>query len=258
MSPVACGEFNQIGAVEIYTGEVDVVRILIGINPSELKPDLALFVVDAIDFVDDPFAFGDLVFGRAGFAVEEVEVIPAVAFGHPDDFLGFLKPMVVFFSGVADESLRGFGDKRGGLAGFRIDGDDAEDLMSALVVEEGELRGVGIPVEIREAPGILEELVVEGDFFFGAKVEEVRAGVVDGVAGFDVGDGFEFGLRLVFGGGFHDMNLPLVWCFTLDGDDLTAVRRPIDLAGEGIVFGAGFGEGDGFFCLEIGESEIVI
>lgn len=258
MSPVACGEFDQVGAVEINAGKVDVVRILIGINPSELKPDLALFVIDAIDFVDDPFAFGDLVFGRAGFTVEEVEVIPAVAFGHPDDFLGFLKPMVVFFSGVADESLRGFGDERGGLAGFRIDGDDAEDLMSALVVEEGELRGVGIPVEIREAPGILEELVVEGDFFFGAKIEEVRAGVVDGVAGFDVGDGFEFGLRLVFRGGFHDMNLPLVWSFTLDGDDLTAVRGPIDLAGEGIIFGTGFREGDGFFCLEIGESEIVI
>jgi len=82
--------------------------------------------------------------------------------------------------------------------------------------------------------------------------------VVDGVAGFDVGDGFELGLRLVFGGRFHDMNLPLVWSFTLDGDDLTAVRGPIDLAGEGIIFGAGFGEGDGFFCLEIGESEIVI
>lgn len=63
MSPVACGEFNQIGAVEIDTGEVDMVRILIGINSSELKPDLALFVVDTIDFVDDPFSFGDLVFG---------------------------------------------------------------------------------------------------------------------------------------------------------------------------------------------------
>ena len=45
-----------------------------------------LAFVDAIDAAHDPGAFGDLVFHLPGLRIVEVQMIPAVAFRHPDDF----------------------------------------------------------------------------------------------------------------------------------------------------------------------------
>ena len=40
---------------------MDVIRILLGINPSGLEPDLTLGGVHSVDFSHDPWPLGDLV-----------------------------------------------------------------------------------------------------------------------------------------------------------------------------------------------------
>ncbi len=83
----AVRERRQARAVEVDAVVVDEVRVLARIHAARAEPDLALLLVDAHDVPDHPVALGDLVLHRAGRAIVQIEVVPAVALRHPDDFL---------------------------------------------------------------------------------------------------------------------------------------------------------------------------
>ena len=78
---------GEARAVEVDPVVVDEVRILARIHAARAEPDLALLFVDAEHVAHDPLALGDLLLHRTGDAVIEVQVVPAVALRHPDDFL---------------------------------------------------------------------------------------------------------------------------------------------------------------------------
>ena len=132
------------------------------------EPQLPLLFVDLDHVAHRPRALGDLVLHRAGRAVDQVEVVPAVALRHPDDFLAVGEVVAIALAGlqrrgaavVIEERLRLFGDHRARGAGVRVDFDDAIHLVAALVVFEREAAAVLAPhqvgqvVRIREQPRV--------------------------------------------------------------------------------------------------------
>src|SRR5262249_23937316 len=149
-------------AVEIDAAIMDVIGILRRINAAGPEPDLAILHIDAIDEADQPFALGDLVFHRAGRLIDQVQMGPAVALRHPDDFAGRLDHLLKISASliiaslinvsVVDERVARFIDDRAHRTRFAINADDAQGLMAALIVEEHEFLAGPIPMEVADAP----------------------------------------------------------------------------------------------------------
>ena len=96
-------------------------------------------------------------------AVVEVEVVPAVAFGHPDHFVPVLHVEPVLLAGVAEERLRLFRDDGARGAECCVDLDDAVDLVAALVVLERDRAAVLPPYQRRLIVGIRKQRVFDGE-----------------------------------------------------------------------------------------------
>ena len=75
------------GAVEVDAVVVLEVRILAGVHAAGAEPDLPLVFVHLDHMAHGPRALGDLRLDRAGRAVDQIQVVPAVALRHPDHFL---------------------------------------------------------------------------------------------------------------------------------------------------------------------------
>src|SRR5450759_3947385 len=78
-------EWGEAGTVEVDPVVVEEVWILAGVHAVGAEPDLPLLLVDLLDAANRPLALRDLVLDRPRGTVEQVEVVPAVAFRHPDD-----------------------------------------------------------------------------------------------------------------------------------------------------------------------------
>src|SRR6185369_4137825 len=135
---------------------VDVVRVLRRINAAGAEPDLTFLDINAVDATDEPIAFGDLIFHRAGGLINQIEMVPAIAFRHPNDLAGRFDLLLVELAAVVDESLAGFIDDGAGRARLAIDADDAQRLMAALIVKEDKLLAGFVPMKIADAPGTVE------------------------------------------------------------------------------------------------------
>ena len=146
---VAAGEEGEAGAVEIYAGEVDEVGVLLGEDAHDAEEEFA--ALDALDAADIPRAGGDAILQGAGGGVEAVEVVPAVALAGPKEIVA--EPLVPVLLRVVDEGGAGVFDEGGGCAGGGHF-DDAENLVAALIIEEGEVRAVGGPAQIADVPGL--------------------------------------------------------------------------------------------------------
>ena len=117
------GQRRQAGAVEIDAVVVLEVRVLAGVHAAGAEPELPLLFVDLDDVADRPRALGDLVLHRAGGAVDQIEVVPAVALRHPDHFLAVGEVVAIALAGlqrgggavVIEKRLRLFGDHRARL-----------------------------------------------------------------------------------------------------------------------------------------------
>src|SRR5580698_10207883 len=72
-------------AVEIDAVVVLEVRVFILAHAAGGEPDLTFVVVHLDHVAHHPFASSDLVFHATGTTVIQVEMIPAIAFRHPDD-----------------------------------------------------------------------------------------------------------------------------------------------------------------------------
>ena len=175
MRAVAFGEIDQAGAVEVDAAIMDVIGVLPRMDAAGAEPDLALGVIDAVDAADDPLASGDLVLDRARFPVDQIEVVPAVALGHPDDLAGRRQFFQVKLGIVVDEGGAGFVDDGAGLAGLAVDADQAQGLVAALVEEKNKLLAEGVPVWLADAPRVLEEIVGKRYFFEPIDSKQMRA-----------------------------------------------------------------------------------
>ena len=86
-------------------------------------------------------------------------MIPAVALRHPEEFVGLVEPPQVELPRIVNERLAPLIDQRSDRAVRRIHGDDAQHLMTPLVVDKGESAGVVRPPDVPEPPRIREHFV---------------------------------------------------------------------------------------------------
>ena len=93
MVAVARGQPHQSAAVEIHSTGVQQIRVLIRKNAARPKPHLPVRLVDEVDVAHYPLAGGDGVLEFAGVRINQVQVPPAAALGHVDDFVGPLQPV---------------------------------------------------------------------------------------------------------------------------------------------------------------------
>ena len=175
-------------------------------------------------------------------------MVPAVALRHPDDFLAVLEVVAILLArvgevavggAVVEEGLRLFRDDRARLAGGRVRFDDAEDLVAALVVFEGDGAAVLAPLEARQVVRVREERVVDGELVSRRDVEDDRLRQRQRVAGLRVDVDRVFRLQLVGGGGLDVVHFAAVARTDAVRGDLLRVRRPRDRAElVGVAFGA--------------------
>src|SRR4030042_3345943 len=143
MCAITASQNHQAGAVEVYTAEMYVIRILLRLNSAGLKPDLPFFLIYVLNSADNPPAPGYLVFNTSSLGVVEIEMVPAVPLRHPDNFVRFVEVMTELFAGVVDESLALFIDDGTGLTRRGIHTYDTQYLVTSLVIEEREPARIG-------------------------------------------------------------------------------------------------------------------
>ncbi len=168
---VGVGELREAGAVEVDAVVLREVGILSRDRAAGCKPDLPVGVVHAGDIAHQPVALGDLIFHLAGDAVVEIKVLPTVAFGGPDDLLAVVHVIAELAArrharpkiAVVEEGLCLFVDESARGAGAGVDLDHLVDLMSALVVLEGESAAVLPPHRRGDGVGVRKERVVDLD-----------------------------------------------------------------------------------------------
>jgi hypothetical protein len=85
----------------------------------------------------DPGASGDLILYLPGFRIDQIEMVPAIAFGHPDNFASGIKEISMNLVGIVNERFADFLSDGSHLSRYCIDADQADDLMAPLIVEEG-------------------------------------------------------------------------------------------------------------------------
>src|SRR5258706_4731584 len=151
-----------------------IIRILARANAAATKPNLPLLLVHALYPAHNPFSLRNLILHRAGFGVKKVKMIPPIAFGHPNDFIGLLQIFRETLAGIINEGLAFFVDKCLNAAVIRIDRENPEDLVAALIVKKSKPGGVTAPSQFGDRPGIGEKGVVYGDLVPGFAIEQVR------------------------------------------------------------------------------------
>ena len=228
MHAVGLGVRHQPGAVEVDAVVVDEVGVLLGVHAVRAEPDLAVRHIHAVHAADRPLALGDLILHLPRLAVEHVEVVPAVALGHPDDLPAVVEVVAEPLVGVVEEGLGLLGDHRPRPAGFGVDFDDPVDLVPPLVVLEDDVLAVLPPLQTGEGVGIGEEVVVDDHLPSRLDVQDHRDLFVQPVAGLGVQVGRVLGLELVLGGGFDVVHHPLLTGHHPVDRHLPGVRRPDD------------------------------
>ena len=136
MIAVTLGQLSKVLAVEIHAAVVAMVRVLIGGDSSRVEPKLLFFLVDPIDRANDPRPLGNLVDQLSVVCRIAVQVVPTVAFAPPKNFPIILDPLTVSLGSIIDVRWASLFNQRGDLTGPRIDGQEPDDLMSTLVVDE--------------------------------------------------------------------------------------------------------------------------
>ncbi len=174
MVRVGRGQRRQPGPVEVDPVVVHEVRVLARIHPARAEPDLPLVLVDLQDLAHDPVALRDLVLHGPGDAVVQIEVVPAVALGHPDELHAVGEVAPEFLAGVAEEGLRLLGHDRARAPRDRVDLDDTVDLVAALVVLERDGRADLAPLQARHVVRVREQRRVDDDLLLRGDVEDDR------------------------------------------------------------------------------------
>ena len=235
---VAGGEDDEAGAVEVHAAKMEVIGIFAGDDAAGEERELASLGVHAGDTADDPLSGGDRVFQATAGGVVEVEMVPAAAFAGPDNFLRVVEDFLMGRNaGVVDEGLAALldDDARGTRGG--IDRDEAEELVTALVVEKREGARVGLPVKPRELPRHGEEGGIDRDFAAVGNGKQARALRRDFVAGLEIGIGVLLRLELVDGRGLGEVNAALGDGARLEGEEVVRIGRPENVGQRGRRFG---------------------
>src|ERR1035437_2506719 len=103
---VGVGERREPAAVEVDPVVLQEIRILLRIHASRPEHDLFVGLVHALHAAYEPVPFRDLVLDRAGGAVHEIKVRPAVALRHPDELLAVIEIEAVLAPRIGKPDVR--------------------------------------------------------------------------------------------------------------------------------------------------------
>ena len=135
---------NQVFPVEADAVIADEIRVFTGLYTICGEVNLPVFFIYTKHFAHIPFAFGDLVDGLRSGAVVHVEMVPVVAFAHPDDML-VVPQVMAEMAGVVYVFITAFLYQWTYLAGLCRKFQYPVHLMPALIVFEGYGTAVRVP-----------------------------------------------------------------------------------------------------------------
>ena len=113
-----------------------IVRILSFTDAAGPKPYLSFGFIDFLDTAHDPRSFSDLVFYTTGLCIIKIEVVPAVTFRHPYDFLLAVQVMTESLTCIIYECFALFIHDSGCFAGISVYAYNPQLLVTTLIVEE--------------------------------------------------------------------------------------------------------------------------
>ena len=102
--------------------------------------------------------------------------------------------------------------------------------MPTLIVKEGEAGGVCFPAEVIDAPGVVEKGFIEWDFLHGFDAKQVREMLIELVSWLIVIEGNKFGLELIFGGGFDEVDDSAIALGGFKSDEGRGIWGPMNSA----------------------------
>jgi hypothetical protein len=141
--------------------------------------------VDLRDTANYPWTLSDLLLRLASGAVVEIQVIPAIALRHPDNFLSAVH-FVPEGPPIVEESFGFLGDDCARAARRAVNLNDPVDLMAALVVFECQGATVRPPGHARECIRVRKEVVGNAELPGGFDMEDNRLVQIDGVTRFRI------------------------------------------------------------------------
>ena len=220
-------EDDQPGAVKANSAGMQIVRVLLRVNPAGLKPNDALFFIDKIHLANHPLALGDFVFHLTCSSIKQIQMIPAVSLRHPNHFLRILQMTAKLFVSVVNESGAGLVDDGSRGAGESVHADDSERLMASLIVKKIQLFGVRSPAIISNAPGVGKQSVRNRNLRLGIHLKKMRLGNGNPVAGLQIIQSMQARLQAVARAGLHQANLARLRFAAADCRKPTRIWRPI-------------------------------
>src|SRR6056297_3399085 len=121
MIAVAVSQRSKVAAVEINSHQVNVIRILVAMESRNLKPKLALLLINPLDLAHHIFAGGDGMLDLACALIKQIQVVPSRSFAHPDQFVALIDSMQIELLGITDKGLAGFIDHDPGFGRVDVD-----------------------------------------------------------------------------------------------------------------------------------------
>ena len=144
---------------------MDKIGIFPWISSRCFKEDGTFFFIHLYYITNRPAPFCNLGFHLPGFPVDQVKVIPPVAFRCPNDFAPFFQIMTEIFSAVVDIGFTLLIYNNPFLSGCAINFHNLKDLVTTLVKIECESGTPPVPFQIGNIELILEWLRVDRDLF---------------------------------------------------------------------------------------------
>jgi hypothetical protein len=178
---ICLGQPGQPRAIEVDPVVVDEVRVLARVHSARAEDLPALLLIDLHHSPDDPLALRDLVLHLPGGSVHQVQVVPAVALGHPDHLFAVADVVTQLLAGVGEEGLGLLADDGAGARRGGIHFDDAEPLVSPLVVLEGNGRAVLAPLQPRKRVRIRKQTALDVELPLRFDMEQDRLLEVESV-----------------------------------------------------------------------------
>ena len=126
------GQRRQVAAIKADAVQVSLIGIFAFLAAVCQKIDAPGFFVDVDDAADHPWPLGHLVFQPARLLIVEVQMVPAVPLGRPEDFSGVVKESEEGLPRI-DVTIRLFTNHNLLLSDLGVYGTQLDGLFASLV-----------------------------------------------------------------------------------------------------------------------------
>ena len=132
--------------------------------------------------------------------------------------------------GIINEGLTWVINQRSDRATFGVDSHDPHHVMSSLVVVKGESAGVLFPTIGTDVPWVGEKRFVKRNLLLPHDVEQMRLGLGNLVARFEIAVRMQLRLQLILGRGLDKVDNALLSLLVTKTNQFLPVRGPLKVA----------------------------